>query len=171
MRRVMLLVLGIIISVSLAGCSQDQSKKIDELNLKNNELNTKMLELYGELAMLKEQDFANKYEDGEFDCHNPYGIQKVKFLSSRVMFIYGVTEYNDLAYNNYYVINLVGKNKYEIVDEVKLPDSLPKRTIEFLRWQWTIGIKYMKEIEILDDGNTLTIQNEPTEVCTFVKNK
>ena len=152
----------IVVSFSLVGCSQDQTKKIDELNAKT-------LELYSKLDLLTDQDFTNKYKDGEFDCHNPYGIQKVKFLSSRVIFIYGVTEYNEPMYNNYYVINLIGKNKYEIVDEVKLPDTLNKVTIEFLRSEWAMGFTYLREINILDNGEKLTIANEPTEVCTFIK--
>jgi hypothetical protein len=169
MKKSLLLTLCCVLLLGLTGCSKDQTKNIEALNLEVNDLKTEISDLSKELETLKNQDFVNNLQNGEFDCHNPYGIQKVKFLSSRVIYIYGVDETNDIAYNNYYVLNLVDKDKYEIVDEVVLPDSMPKRTIKFLRSEWGMGVNYMKEISILDSGSTLTISNVPLEVCTFVK--
>lgn len=159
----------LLVLVGLSGCSKDQTKEIDAMKTKIKELEDQNKVLNESLAVLENQDFENKFRDGEFDCHNLYGIQKVKFLSSRVVYIYGVDETGVVAYNNYYVLNLVEKDKYMLVDEVVLPDSMPKRTIEFLRNEWKTGFKYMDKFNILDNGQTLTIANEPLEVCSYVK--
>ena len=169
MKKTNILLFCLLVLIGLSGCSKDQTKEIDILKNEINDLQDQNQVLNESLDILKNQSFVNKFRGGEFDCHNEYGIQKVKFLSSRVIYIYGVDETGVIAYNNYYVINLIEEDKYMLVDEVVLPDSMPKRTIEFLRDQWKDGYVAMSEINVLDNGQTLTIANVPLEVCSFVK--
>jgi len=119
-----ILLIGILI-MSLSGCSNTDKKLITELETKISQLEKEKQDLLIKNNEILTFFTGNKYKGNIYDCANPYGgIQHVKFLSSSVVYVTGLDEYNEPMFNNYYIYAMKDQYTLTLVGDLDMPDSI-----------------------------------------------
>lgn len=157
----------LLLSLSLFGCN-DQSASLKDLQNKVGDLTYENQFLQNKIDQLELIDYKATYKltGGAYFCQQQQEkeIQEIRFLSNKLIHITGRNIYDDVMFDNYYVVENPSNNHYIITEEVIVNQNRGMYTFESM-----IAGGYLINFELSDDLKTLSYSPfKSYDTCTYV---